>query len=121
MGEAFERDAVDREDLVASLEFPVFWGRAGLEDGLDVDGHVAVRGAEPSDDGEPESLVAPDKGDGFGGAVDDLKESKTFYSNPTKTYISLFKAVISWKLDMGIGIVFLYNPNHAQCIIESGL
>ena len=54
-----------------------------------------MRGAEPSDDGEPESLVAPDKGDGFGGAVDDLKESKTFYSNPTKTYISLFKAVIS--------------------------
>lgn len=24
VGEAFERDAVDREDLVASLEFPVF-------------------------------------------------------------------------------------------------
>ena len=50
-----------------------------------------MRGAEPSDDGEPESLVAPDKGDGFGGAVDDLKESKTFYSNPTKTYISLLR------------------------------
>ena len=38
-----------------------------------------MRGAEPSDDGEPESLVAPDKGDGFGGAVDNLSESKNLF------------------------------------------
>jgi len=49
VGKAFEGDAVDRENLVAAFEFAVLGGRARLEDGLDVDGHVAVRAAEAAD------------------------------------------------------------------------
>ena len=45
--------------LIAPLEASVLRGRAGLEDGLDVDGHVAVGAAEAADDGEAEAVLAP--------------------------------------------------------------
>ena len=44
-------------------------GRAGLEDSLDVDGHVAVGAAEAADDGEPEAVLAPLQLDHQGRAV----------------------------------------------------
>ena len=44
--------------LIAPLEPAVLRGGARLEDGLDVDGHVAVRAPEPAHDGEPQAVLA---------------------------------------------------------------
>ena len=52
-------DLVSINNLIAPLQPPVLGGRAGLEDGLDVDGHVAVGAAEAADDGEAEAVLAP--------------------------------------------------------------
>jgi len=95
VGEALEGDAVDRQDLVAALKFAVFRGRSRLEDGLDVDGHVPVRGAEPTDDGKPEALVTSDQGDGFGGAVYDLNISRAFELRSKKSNIFKLKTSCS--------------------------
>ena len=64
--------------LISAFEFSVFWSRPGLEDGLDVDGHVAVRTAEAADDGEPEALIAANQLDRFRSSVDNLKHEQQF-------------------------------------------
>ena len=53
-----QRSPVHRQDLVTALQPAVVGRRPSLEHRLHVDGHVAVRGPEPANDGESEALVA---------------------------------------------------------------
>ncbi len=77
--------------LVSSLKFAIFRSRSGLEDGLDVDGHVAVRAAEAADDGEAETLIAANQLDRFGSSVENLKTKLSFDSGQSFKQILVSK------------------------------
>lgn len=62
--EAVQGDAVNAEDLVATLEASMLGGCSRLEDGLDVNWHVSVRASKAANYGESEAVLAPLQLDG---------------------------------------------------------
>ena len=69
MRQAFQRNAIDTQDLVAALKTTMIGCRSCLKHSLDIDGHIAVGTAKASDNGEAQAVFTSLQLYGMGRAI----------------------------------------------------